>query len=57
MHCNSNLANFRIPSFADDINVTLISYVTISALSFKQLYTFSKFYPINKYFYLKEFRI
>ena len=40
------LINFRRPSFGDD--VTFISLTTTSALDFKPLYTFYKFYPIKR---------
>ena len=47
---NLNLANFRRPSFRDDVNVTLILLTTSTALDFKSLYTFYKFYPIKQVF-------
>ena len=45
-----NVANFRRPSPGDDINVTLILLTTSTALDFKALYTFYKFYPIKRVF-------
>ena len=46
-----HLTNFRRPSFGEDMNVKLI--VKISALDFKQLYIFYKFYVIKR-IYLSE---
>ena len=47
---NLNLANFRRPSFGDDINVTFTSLTTSTASDFKALYTFYKFYPAKRVF-------
>lgn len=44
---NLNLINSKRKSVENDINVTFISFSKASALDFKQLYVFYKFYQIK----------